>query len=108
MKNLTKHYKIQYRTSEQLATMLRQLQPKVNKCNLFFAGMDMVYVTVKGEYDDSAYSTEEEDFHSVITQHFNFTYQSLASKPQPQKNWLGNWQPIDEVLNRLESLKSNG
>ena len=77
MKNLTKHYKIQYRTSEQLANMLKQLQPKADKCNLFFAGMDTVYLSVKGEYDDSAYSTDEEDFHGVITRHFNFAYQSL-------------------------------
>jgi len=102
MKIITKHYKIKYGTIEGWINFLKlMLKPRVKEAKIFHAGIGEIYLTCKGEYNDSPCPSETQDFHDVINEYYNFNHRTLSAKPNPQKNWSGSWKTIDEEISSL-------
>lgn len=100
----TKHYKIKTDTCKKWLQFLIEVKPLIKEAYIFNAGIGEVYLTCRGEYNDSPYPSETDDFDSIVSRHYNYTHYTLASKPQPEKRWLGKWITIDEVIIILKKV----
>ncbi|MEK6881385.1 MAG: hypothetical protein AABY22_17310, partial [Nanoarchaeota archaeon] len=104
VKETTKYYKVEYKSLAKFTEFLNELKPFVTSAKVFIAGIGDAYLILKGYYDDSAYSKEEDDYHSIVSRHFGFRYSTLNSKPNPQKNWNGEWKSLDDTIKYISVI----
>lgn len=98
-----KYFSIKFDSLRDRLEMIKELKKYTEKAEIFH-NMTTTWIKAKGKYftNPAMYPNESVvDFTDILSKYY---YRELSSVPQPEKNWIGKWENINEAIKRMEKF----